>query len=282
MVRIRERFKHREICPSRVWWIMEMVGLTICYKSDSWTTISITRFQRQHHLDIIHKRGEINLRYLGPFNISDSMGLVAYRLELPLELSSLHNKFHIPIHKYGLSDDPHLVPIEGTQLDNKHHFCGITNWNHGPRGQANENKVGLLSWNPPEFPKKSRFHLWAGRPDATKISSSFHRVHSRDQHKLNFGTKFLLGGKTVTTRNFRSFFKRRNFIIYLGKLLFISYNSSFTIHQLLFIDHYSSSYYSSFSRSIRHSEKRSEILLFTWHYSFPEENHYSRALLISS
>ena len=34
MARIREQFKHREICPNRVWLILEMVGLTICYKSD--------------------------------------------------------------------------------------------------------------------------------------------------------------------------------------------------------------------------------------------------------
>ena len=88
-----------------------------------------------------------------------------------------------------------------------------------------------------------------------QLSSSFHQYHSIDQHKLNFGTKFLLEGKTVTTRNFRSFSKPRQF----------------TIHQLLFTDYYSSFYYSSFLRSIWYSEKRSEILLFTWHYSFPEE-----------
>ena len=51
----------------------------------------------------------------------------------------------------------------------------------------------------------------------------------------------------VTTRNFRSFPN-------LDNLLFIG---------SLFTDHYSSFYYSSFSRSIWYSEKRSEILLFT-------------------
>ena len=50
MVRIREQFKHRKICPNRVWLILEMVGLTICYKSDSLTTIAITRSQGQHQL----------------------------------------------------------------------------------------------------------------------------------------------------------------------------------------------------------------------------------------
>ena len=51
---------------------------------------------------------------------------------------------------------------------------------------------------------------------------------------------------------------------------------------LLFINHYSSKHYSSFFRSVWYSEKRSKILLFTKHYSFPERKHYSCALLILS
>ena len=39
----------------------------------------------------------------------------------------------------------------------------------------------------------------------SRISSPFHQYILRDQHKLNFGTKFLLEGKTVTTHHFRSF-----------------------------------------------------------------------------
>ena len=39
----------------------------------------------------------------------------------------------------------------------------------------------------------------------SRISSPFHQYILRDQHKLNFGTKFFLGGKTVTTHHFRSF-----------------------------------------------------------------------------
>ena len=65
----------------------------------------------------------------------------------------------------------------------------------------------------------------------SQFLSSFHQYHSRDQHKLNFGTKFLLEGKTVTTRNFRSFSKPRQFTIH--KLLFIIYYSSITIHRFL-------------------------------------------------
>ena len=68
--------------------------------------------------------------------------------------------------------------------------------------------------------------------------------HSRDQHKPNFGTKFLFGWATVTTRNFRSF------------SIPTTHYSSVTIHRLLFTGHYSSFYYSSFLDSVCDSEKR--------------------------
>ena len=41
------------------------------------------------------KRGKLNPRYIGPFRIIERIGPVAYRLELPLELSCIHNVFHV-------------------------------------------------------------------------------------------------------------------------------------------------------------------------------------------
>ena len=41
------------------------------------------------------KRGKLNPRYIGPFRIVERIGPVAYRLELPSELSRIHNVFHM-------------------------------------------------------------------------------------------------------------------------------------------------------------------------------------------
>ena len=40
-------------------------------------------------------RGKLAPRYIGPFPVMARVGTVAYQLELPPELSEVHNMFHI-------------------------------------------------------------------------------------------------------------------------------------------------------------------------------------------
>ncbi|GKE84427.1 hypothetical protein Tco_1558169 [Tanacetum coccineum] len=40
------------------------------------------------------KRGKLNPRYVGPFKVLERVGSIAYKLELPQELSRVHNTFH--------------------------------------------------------------------------------------------------------------------------------------------------------------------------------------------
>ncbi|GKC82728.1 putative reverse transcriptase domain-containing protein [Tanacetum coccineum] len=41
------------------------------------------------------KRGKLNPRYVGPFKVLENVGEVAYKLELPEELSRVHNTFNL-------------------------------------------------------------------------------------------------------------------------------------------------------------------------------------------
>ena len=106
--------------------------------------------------------------------------------------------------------------------------------------QLKQSRSSIMKF--PVFLKESWVYLGAGRLDVTKISSPFHQYHSGDQHKPNFGTKFLLRRWDCSNPHFQGIFPK--------------HYSRVTIHHLLFIGHYSSFYYSSFSESVCDSEKR--------------------------
>ncbi|GKE81297.1 hypothetical protein Tco_1551297, partial [Tanacetum coccineum] len=68
------------------------------------------------------KRGKLNPRYVGPFKVLEKVGEVAYKLELPEELSRVHNTFHVSNLKKCHADEPLAVPLDGFHLDDKLHF----------------------------------------------------------------------------------------------------------------------------------------------------------------
>ncbi|GJZ39337.1 putative reverse transcriptase domain-containing protein [Tanacetum coccineum] len=50
------------------------------------------------------------------------VGAVAYKLELPQELSRVHNTFHVSNLKKCYADEPLAVPLDGLHIDDKLHF----------------------------------------------------------------------------------------------------------------------------------------------------------------
>ncbi|GJZ04377.1 hypothetical protein Tco_0537652 [Tanacetum coccineum] len=63
------------------------------------------------------KKGKLAPRYVGPFEIIERIGLVAYRLRLPEELNSLHDTFHVSNLKKCLADASLHVPLEEIKVD---------------------------------------------------------------------------------------------------------------------------------------------------------------------
>nr|GFA39249.1 putative reverse transcriptase domain-containing protein [Tanacetum cinerariifolium] len=59
------------------------------------------------------KRGKLNPRYIGPFNVLAKVGDVAYRLEFPRELSRVHHTIHLSNLKKCYVDEPLAMPLEG-------------------------------------------------------------------------------------------------------------------------------------------------------------------------
>nr|GFA44908.1 hypothetical protein [Tanacetum cinerariifolium] len=66
--------------------------------------------------------GKLNPRYVGPFKVLERVGDVAYKLDLPEELSRVHNTIHVSNLKKCHADEPLAVPLDGLHVDDKLHF----------------------------------------------------------------------------------------------------------------------------------------------------------------
>ena len=62
------------------------------------------------------KRGKLSPRCIGAFEIVERIGPVAYRLDLPKELSRVHNVFHISMLCKYISDSSHVLEILEIEL----------------------------------------------------------------------------------------------------------------------------------------------------------------------
>ncbi|GKB24654.1 hypothetical protein Tco_0864055, partial [Tanacetum coccineum] len=68
------------------------------------------------------KRGKLNPRYVGPFKVLEKVREVAYKLELPEELSRVNNTFHVSNLKKCYANEPLAVPFDGLHFDDKLQF----------------------------------------------------------------------------------------------------------------------------------------------------------------
>ncbi|GJY37794.1 putative reverse transcriptase domain-containing protein [Tanacetum coccineum] len=68
------------------------------------------------------KWGKLNPRYVGPFKVLEKVGSVPYKLELPQELSRVHNTFHVSNLKKCYADGPLAVLLDGLHIDDNIHF----------------------------------------------------------------------------------------------------------------------------------------------------------------
>ena len=64
------------------------------------------------------KNGKLNPRYIGPYEVIERVGPVAYRLALPSKLSQIHDVFHMSMLKRYRSDPSHILQAQPLELKN--------------------------------------------------------------------------------------------------------------------------------------------------------------------
>jgi hypothetical protein len=95
-------------------------------------------------------KGKLAPRYIGPFQILERFGKVAYRLRLPEQLSAVHNVFHVSQLKKCLQVPNQVVDFEGVKLEpdltNSEHPVKVLDWKDRVT-QSRTIKWYKIQWN---------------------------------------------------------------------------------------------------------------------------------------
>ncbi|GJY47114.1 putative reverse transcriptase domain-containing protein [Tanacetum coccineum] len=106
-------------CQSPICWAevgdRQLIGPEIIYE----TTEKIVQIKSRIQATSDRQRlclGKLNPRYIGPFKIIVKVGIVAYHLELPEQLSRVHSTFHVSNLKKCLADKTLAIPLDEIQI----------------------------------------------------------------------------------------------------------------------------------------------------------------------
>ena len=62
------------------------------------------------------KKGKLSPRFIGPYEVIEKVGPMAYKLALPPELEKIHSVFHVSMLRRYRSDPSHVVSSETIEL----------------------------------------------------------------------------------------------------------------------------------------------------------------------
>ncbi|GJX84167.1 putative reverse transcriptase domain-containing protein [Tanacetum coccineum] len=111
-------------CRSLIMWTEVREGQLIGPKLVQETTEKISHIKdrlkaAQDRVVRFEKKGKLAPRFVGPFEIIEKVGPMAYRLDLPEELNGVHDTFHVSNLKKCLVDPTLQVPLDEIQVDAK-------------------------------------------------------------------------------------------------------------------------------------------------------------------
>ena len=62
------------------------------------------------------KKGKLSPRFIGPYEILERVGPIAYQLSLPLNFDKLHDVFHVSMLRRYRSDESHVLLVQEVQV----------------------------------------------------------------------------------------------------------------------------------------------------------------------
>nr|GEY02743.1 putative reverse transcriptase domain-containing protein [Tanacetum cinerariifolium] len=137
------------------------------------------------------KRGKLNPRYVGPFKVLAKVRKVAYKLELPQELSRVHHTFHVSNLKKCYADEPLVMPLEGIHIDDRLHIVEdpveimereIKRLKRSRiplvKVRWNSRRGAEFTWEREDSFKKKYPHLFTNRATSSKARSKALRINS--------------------------------------------------------------------------------------------------------
>ncbi|GJU04658.1 putative reverse transcriptase domain-containing protein [Tanacetum coccineum] len=100
---------------------IKMPPYEMLYERKCQTPICWGEIGQRELASVIHfkKHGKLGPRYTGPFRITDRVRKVACKLQLPEELNSIHNTFHVSQLPKCLVDEAEYVPLADIVVDEK-------------------------------------------------------------------------------------------------------------------------------------------------------------------
>ncbi|GKA84994.1 hypothetical protein Tco_0806648 [Tanacetum coccineum] len=80
------------------------------------------RDRQKSYADLKRKPMEFQVGDKVMLKVLENVGSIAYKLELPQELSRVHNTFHVSTLKKCYADEPLAIPLDGIHFDDKLQF----------------------------------------------------------------------------------------------------------------------------------------------------------------
>nr|XP_028956440.1 uncharacterized protein LOC114824189 [Malus domestica] len=98
-------------------WHKHLALIEFAYNNSYQSSIDMPPFEALYGVVWFGKKGKLSPWYIGLYLITERVGEVAYRLELPPELLKVHDVFHVSMLRHYVSNPSHMIPPQPLKIN---------------------------------------------------------------------------------------------------------------------------------------------------------------------